>query len=84
MRDSGLFVGMLKDGTQYDILQGNLNEHKGAVFENLIAAIFTKMGRRLYHFHKDSGFCYSVQEEECAMVEVKVSTGNTKSTKTIL
>lgn len=29
MRDCGLFVSMLEDGTQYDILQGNLCGYKG-------------------------------------------------------
>ena len=29
MRDMGLFVSMLEDGTQYDILQGNLFGYKG-------------------------------------------------------
>lgn len=37
MCDTGLFVVMLEDGTQYDILQGNLYGYKGAIFENLIA-----------------------------------------------
>ena len=55
MKDCGLFVSMLEDGTQYDILQGNLYGYKGALFENLIADIFAKMGRKLYYFHKDSG-----------------------------
>lgn len=55
MCDTGLFVSMLEDGTQFDILQGDLYGYKGAIFENLIADIFTKMGRKLYYFHKDSG-----------------------------
>lgn len=55
MNDSGLFVSMLEDGTQYDILQGNLYAYKGAIFENLIADIFAKMGRSLYYFRKDLG-----------------------------
>lgn len=41
---------MLEDGTQFDVLQGNLARYKGA----------------------------------CTLVEVKVPSGNTKSTKTIL
>ena len=45
MRDTGLFVSMLEEGTQFDILQGRLYGYKGAIFENLIADIFTKMGR---------------------------------------
>ena len=87
MRDTGLFVSMLEDGTQYDILQGNLHGYKGAIFENLIADIFTKMGRKLYYFHKDSGLEVDFvirYKGECTLVEVKATTGNTKSTKTIL
>lgn len=50
MRDCGLFVSMLEDGTQYDILQGNLHAYKGAVFENLIADIFSKNGKKTLLF----------------------------------
>ena len=55
MCDTGLFVSMLEDGTQFDILQGNLYGYKGAIFENLVADIFYKMGRKLYYYRKDSG-----------------------------
>lgn len=87
MRDTGLFVSMLEEGTQFDILQGRLYGYKGAIFENLIADIFTKMGRRLYYYRKDSGLEIDFiirYHNECVLVEVKASTGNTKSTKTIL
>ena len=87
MRDTGLLVSMLEEGTQFDILQGRLYGYKGAIFENLIADIFTKMGRRLYYYRKDSGLEIDFvirYHSECVLVEVKASTGNTKSTKTIL
>ena len=87
MKDCGLFVSMLEDGTQYDILQGNLFGYKGAIYENLIADIFAKMGRKLYYFRKDSGLEVDFvirYKGECTPGEVKASTGNTKSTKTIL
>ena len=87
MRDCGLFVSMLEDGTQYDILQGNLYGYKGAIFENLIADIFVKMGRKLYYFHKDSGLEVDFvirYRGECTLLEVKAVTGNAKSMKTIL
>ncbi len=87
MRDTGLFVSMLEDGTQFDILQGNLLGYKGAIFEGLIADIFSKMGRKLYYFHKDSGLEVDFvirYKGACALVEVKANTGNIKSTKTIL
>lgn len=87
MRDCGLFVSMLEDGTQYDILQGNLYGYKGAIFENLIADIFGKMGRKLYYFRKESGLEVDFvirYQGQCTLVEVKAATGNIKSTKTIL
>ena len=87
MQDCGLFVSMLEDGTQADILQGNLYGYKGAIFENLIADIFTKMGRKLYFFRKNTGLEIDFvirYKGECVLVEVKASTGNTKSAKTIL
>ena len=87
MKDSGLFVSMLEDGTQFDILNGNILRYKGAVFENLIADIFSKMGRKLYYFHKDSGLELDFvirYKGKCTPVEVKATTGNTKSLKTVL
>lgn len=87
MQDSGLFVSMLEDGTQFDILQGNLFGYKGAVFENLMADVFSKMGRKLYYYHKDSGLEIDFvirHKGKATLVEVKATTGNTKSAKTIL
>ncbi len=87
MNDTGLFVSMLEDGTQFDILQGNLYGYKGAIFENLVADIFVKMGRKLYYYHKDSGLeidFVTRYKGGCYLMEVKAKTGNTKSAKTIM
>ncbi len=87
MVDSGLFVSMLEKGTGYDILQGNLLGYKGAIFENLIADIFSKMGRKLYYFRKESGLEIDFvirYKGKCTLVEVKATTGNAKSLKTLL
>lgn len=87
MQDMGLFVSMLEDGTQFDILQGNLYGYKGAIFENLVADIFTKMGRKLYYYHKDSGLEIDFvmrYKGGATLIEVKSTTGNAKSVKTIL
>ena len=87
MKDTGLFISMLEDGTQFDILQGNLLGYKGAIFENLVADIFAKMGRKLYYFHKDSGLEIDFvirYKGEATLLEVKSTTGNTKSLKTII
>ena len=87
MKDTGLLISMLEDGTQFDVLQGKLYGYKGAIFENLIADFFAKMGRKLYYYHKDSGLEIDFVirwRGECALVEVKAETGNTKSAATIL
>ena len=87
MKDTGLFISMLEDGTQFDVLRGKLYGYKGAIFENLIADIFSKMGRRLYYYHKDSGLEIDFVirwRGESTLVEVKAATGNAKSAKTIL
>lgn len=87
MADSGLLIAMLEDGTQFDVLSGNLYGYKGAIFENLAADMLSKMGRKLYYFHKDSGLEIDFVIRYCGrstLLEVKASTGNVKSTKTIL
>lgn len=87
MKDTGLFVSMLEDGTQYDILKGNLYGYKGAIFENLMADILAKMGRKLYYYHKDSGLeidFVTRYRGGATLIEVKATTGNAKSVKTLL
>ncbi len=87
MCDIGLFVSMLEDGTQFDILQGRLFSYKGAIFENYIADIFVKNERKLYYFRKDSGLEVDFvmrYKNESVLIEVKAKNGNTKSTRTIL
>jgi predicted AAA+ superfamily ATPase len=52
-----------------------------------MADIFTKMGRKLYYYHKDSGLEIDFvirYKSGATLIEVKATTGNTKSTKTIL
>ena len=87
MADTGLLVSMLDDGTQGDILQGNLWTYKGAVYENLVADILGKMGRKLYYYQKESGLEIDFvmrYKGECTLLECKANTGNAKSIKTIL
>lgn len=87
MADTGLFVGMLEDGTERDILQGDLFGYKGAIFENLVADFFIKMKRPLYYFQKDTGLEIDFvirYKGEAVLLEVKATSGNTKSTRTIL
>lgn len=87
MVDIGLFISMLEDGTAYDILRGLLLGYKGAIYENIVADFFTKNGRKLYYFHKDSGLEIDFvirRNGQCVLLECKSTSGNVKSTKTIL
>ena len=85
--DTGLFISMLERGTAGELLSGNLNVYKGAIYENIIADAFSKMGRKLYYFHKDSGLeidFISSFKREVTLIEVKAKSGRTKSSKTVL
>lgn len=87
MADTGLFVSMLEEGTTSSILQGNLYSYKGAIFENLLADVFGKMGRRLYYFRKDSGLELDFlirYKGLCTPIECKAENGNAKSLKTVM
>lgn len=87
MADIGLLISMLEDGTQSSILDGNLLSYKGAIFENLVADIFGKMGRKLYYYHKDGGIELDFlmrYKGKCVPVECKARTGNAKSLRTVL
>ena len=78
---------MLDEGTQSDILQGNLFGYKGAMYENVVADILGKMGRKLYYFHKTDGIEIDFMMRyngECTPLECKARTGNAKSLSTLL
>lgn len=87
MADTGLFVSMLEDGTAASIIQGQLGAYKGAIYENLMADILGKMGRKLYYYHKDSGLEIDFlirHQGECVLLECKARGGNAKSLQTVL
>ena len=87
MVDTGLFTAMLEEGTQYDILQGNLYGYKGAIFENLFADMLAKRGKSLYYYRKDSGVEIDFvirRNGAVTLLEVKAKSGNAKSMRTIL
>ncbi len=86
-KDSALFVSLLEKGTAYKILNGELNIYKGAIYENIVADIFSKNQKKLYYFHKDSGVeidFVTVVDDKTTIIEIKATNGNTKSAKTVL
>lgn len=87
MADTGLFISMLDEGTQADILQGKLQSFKGAIYENVLVDILGKMGRKLYYYQKPDSLEVDFiirYKGECTPLECKAKTGNTKSLKTLL
>ena len=81
MKDTGLLVAMLEDGSQKDIISGDLGIYKGAIYENIIADVFSKKNKKLYYFEKNSRIeiDFFIRYNKIATaVEVK-SAGNTKS-----
>ncbi len=85
--DIGILMSMLDFGTQADILKGNLLGYKGAIFENLMADFLCKNRRNLYYYHKDSGLEIDFlirHNGDCTPLEVKASSGKTKSMNTVL
>lgn len=87
MADTGLFISMLDEGTQLDILQGRLGSYKGAIYENVMADILGKMGRKLYYYQKPDSIEIDFvmrYRGECTPVECKARTGNAKSMQTLL
>lgn len=88
LRDTGLLVAMLEDGSQADIFNGNLGICKGAVYENIVGDIFAKQGRRLYFYGKGAHFEIDFvirHGGEAVPVEVKSSQNRkAKSLKSVL
>jgi predicted AAA+ superfamily ATPase len=81
MRDTGLLMAMLEDGSQEDIIDGNLGIYKGAIYENIIADIFSKSGKKLYYFEQNGKLeiDFFIRKDKIATaIEVK-SADNTKS-----
>lgn len=81
MRDTGLLLAMLDDGSQEDIIDGNLGIYKGAIYENIIADILAKKGKKLYYFEYNSTLevdFITRYEKEAMAIEVK-SSQNSKS-----
>jgi predicted AAA+ superfamily ATPase len=81
MRDTGLLTAMLEDGSQADIIDGRLGIYKGAIYENIIADIFGKLGKKLYYFEYRGQMeidFFIRRNSQAVAVEVK-SAGNTKS-----
>ena len=81
MNDTGLLIAMLEEGSGKEIINGNLGIYKGAIFENIIAEIFTKAHKKLYYFEYKNRLeidFFIKKDSMPVAIEVK-SADNTKS-----
>ena len=81
MRDTGLLTAMLEDGSQADIIDGKLGIYKGALYENIIADIFGKLGKKLYYYEYRNQIeidFFIRQNSQAVAIEVK-SAENTRA-----
>ncbi|MEG1150376.1 MAG: AAA family ATPase, partial [Bacilli bacterium] len=81
MKDTGLLMSMLESGSQEDIIDGNLGIYKGAIYENIIADIFSKSGKKLYYFEYNSQIeiDFFIRYKKDATAILVKSADNTKS-----
>lgn len=87
MADIGLLISMIDENIDKEILSGNLNIYKGAIYENLFADYLIKNSKPLYYFTRESSLEIDFimnYEDEVTLIEVKATTGNAKSLKTVL
>ena len=81
LSDTGLLMAMFESGSAKEILNGNLGIYKGAIYENVIADLFAKKGKKLYYFEHNSTIeidFFIRFNDKITAVEVK-SADNTKS-----
>ena len=87
MADTGLLVAMLEDGTVTEIIDGDLGIYKGAIYEEIVADMLSKMHRPLYFYRRDSSLAIDFiirYEKDITLLEVKSKDGRTKAARTIL
>lgn len=84
MHDTGLLMAMLDDGSQADILKDNLGIYKGAIYENVIADIFSKNKKKLYYYCKPNiiEIDFFIREKNSATA-VEVKSGNNTKAKSL-
>ena len=87
LNDSGLYLAMLEDNIPDLIINSKLKIAKGAIYENVVAETFSKLGRKLFYYRKNSGLEIDFITEynsKAVLVEVKARSGQAKSAKEIL
>lgn len=84
MADTGLLVSMLGQDAAIDLMNGNFGIYKGAVYENVIADLLNKTGRKLYYFNYRSSLELDfIIEYNNAVTPVEVKSANNTKAKSL-
>ena len=88
-RDTGLLIASLDDESQADLRANkNFNTFKGAVYENIVADMLTKVGYPLYYFKNEKGTIemdFFVRDAQSVIpVEVKATDNSTVSLNNLI
>lgn len=84
MKDTGLLIAMMEEGTQKAILNGNLNLNNGAVYENIISEVFLKNDKELFYFERkgklEIDFLLNIDGE---LTAIEVKSGDNQKAKSL-
>jgi predicted AAA+ superfamily ATPase len=84
MRDTGLLISMMEDGTQTAILGDELNINEGSITENICAEAFAKNGKKLTYFERrgkiEVDFVFNLNGEATA---IEIKSGNSLLSKSL-
>ena len=84
MRDTGLLISMLEEGTQKAILEENLYINEGALLENICASeIATKHNKLMYFERKSKLEIDFVLNLDGIVTVIEVKSGNNKQAKSL-
>lgn len=84
MRDTGLLISMLEEGTQKAILDNNLAINEGAILENVFSAeIATKHDKLMYFERKSKLEIDFILNLNGIVTAIEVKSGNNKQAKSL-
>lgn len=84
MRDTGLLVSMLEEGTQKAIFEENLYINEGALLENVVAGeIATRYNKVMYFERKSKLEIDFILNLEGKVTAIEVKSGNNKQAKSL-
>lgn len=85
MRDTGLLVSMLEEGTQKAILDENLYINQGAILENVCAGEISTRHDKLMYFERKSKLEIDfILNIEGVVTAIEVKSGNNKQAKSLV